>query len=129
MPKKDELELQPLVDEFPAERVAPLPNAARRAPFEVARPRIRRDADTEDLLNGMIAECHFAMREIAIPSACESTDGTKRRFFMSDLQGLAKAGAHVGQTIAMLRAADNPVVQGEVLAHVGRAIPATEKKT
>ena len=90
--KNGEQELKPLDDKWPTEPIAPLPNAARRAPFGVARPQIKRDGDTEDLLNGLIAECHFAIREIAIPSACESNDGLKRRYFLSDVEGLAKAG-------------------------------------
>jgi hypothetical protein len=129
MTNKDPLKMQPLDNNRSIEPVPPLPNAAVRAPFEVRRSPIRRDGDTEDLLNGLIAECHFAMREIAIPSACDTGDALTRRCFLSETTDLAKAGAFVGKTVAMLRAAGSPVVQGEVLEHVGQAIPAIEKKS
>lgn len=129
MTTKDELKLQPLDNKGSIEPVAPLPNAALHAPFEARRSPIRRDADTEDLLNGLIAECHFAMREIAIPSACDTRDALTRRYFLDDTEGLAKAGAYVGKAVAMLRAAGHPIVQGEVLEYVGQTIPAIEKKS
>ena len=79
---------------------------ATAASFTHARLReIPRDGDTEDLLNGLIAECHFLMREVALPSATQVRDATTRMQFLNTAMSLAKTGGRVGRTIAKLRGA------------------------
>lgn len=65
---------------------------------------IRRDADTEDLLNGLIAQCHFGMRSIALPSAIEARNDQSRDLYLVRSMDFATAGAKVGKSIAKLRA-------------------------
>jgi hypothetical protein len=79
---------------------------ARAAPFGPARMRsIPREGDTEDLLNGLIAECHFLMREVALPTAVEVRDADTRAQFLNLAMQMAKTGATVGKTVARLRGA------------------------
>ncbi|HWA89719.1 MAG TPA: hypothetical protein VG889_06765 [Rhizomicrobium sp.] len=66
---------------------------------------IRPDGTTEDLLNGMIAELHFLMRGIALPSAVASQNDQARDLYLMRAMDLAKTGAKVGKSIAALRAA------------------------
>ncbi len=77
-----------------------------KAPFPTPpAAKIRRDGDTEDLLNGLIAECHFLMRELAMPSACQTGDPLTRQQFIDSAMNLAVTGANVGKVVAKLRAA------------------------
>ena len=76
------------------------------APFPHKRLReIPRDGDTEDLLNGLIAECHFLMRDVALPTAVQVRDATTRMQFLNTAMSLAETGAKVGRTVAKLRGA------------------------
>ena len=100
------------------------------APFAApGMERIRREGDTEDLLNGMIAELHYMMREVALRSACQTTDKLSRQHFLMNAMALAETGAKVGKTIAKLRAADRVVElhQHRVIEQVARTLPAREK--
>ena len=81
---------------------------------------------TEALLNRLIAECYVAMRDVAIPLAATTGDGITRRFYLSDAMDLAKAGAAVGKTVAMLRAAGQ-AVEGGVLEQASKLLPAIAK--
>src|ERR1700729_1238085 len=55
----------------PETEAAPNPDKPSLDPF----------AGTEVLLNNLIAECHFAMREVAIPAALKTKDAlTAQRF-------------------------------------------------
>ncbi|HEX4862023.1 MAG TPA: hypothetical protein VFV07_12360 [Rhizomicrobium sp.] len=83
-------------------------------------------AGTEELLNSLIAECHYAMREVAIPSACNVDDALTRQLFLSEAVSLAQAGAGVGKTVAMLRAADRYAQVG-TSEQMDRVLPAIEK--
>jgi hypothetical protein len=67
------------------------------------RPEIRGDLDTESLLNGLIAECHLMMREIALPSALRAFDVESRQTALHTAMHFAQTGASVGKTIAKLR--------------------------
>ncbi|HTT98093.1 MAG TPA: hypothetical protein VMF58_08585 [Rhizomicrobium sp.] len=69
---------------------------------------IARDGDTEYLLNGVIAEMHFIMRELAVPTAAETRDADMRRRYIASSIDLALAAAKVGKTVAGLRAAATP---------------------
>jgi hypothetical protein len=66
---------------------------------------IAREGDTEYLLNGLIAECHYIMRELALPTAAKATQGEQRVRFIATAIDLARTGASVGKAVAKLRAA------------------------
>ncbi len=89
------------------EPVADIPReVARAVPFPHPRLRaIPREGDTEDLLNGLIAECHFLMREVALPTAIQVNDATTRAQFLGTAMSLAETGAKVGRIVAKLRGA------------------------
>jgi hypothetical protein len=57
------------------------------------------------LLNGLIAECHLMMREIALPSAVRAFDVESRYAALRTAMSFAETGANVGKTIAKLRSA------------------------
>jgi len=79
------------------------------APFPTpALAPIARDGDTEYLLNGVIAEMHYIMRELAVPTAAETGDADMRRRYIGSSIELALAAAKVGKTVAGLRAACQP---------------------
>ncbi len=59
--------------------------------------------DTESALNGLIAECHFLMHEIAYHAACLTYDPVDRISYLTAAQNLALTGAKVGETVAKLR--------------------------
>jgi hypothetical protein len=86
---------------------------------------IDRGGDTEGLLNGLIAECHYWMRDVAMPSACRTYDAGTRRDFMNSAMELAVTGARVGEAVAKLRAAGQvtELRQRHVIEHVERALP------
>lgn len=69
---------------------------------------IARDGDTEYLLNGVIAEMHYIMRELAVPTAAETRDADMRRRYIASAIDLALASAKVGKTVVGLRAAGQP---------------------
>jgi hypothetical protein len=60
-------------------------------------------ADTEDLLNGLIGELHFLMREVAFRCIIQTTDADERIRFMNSAMSLAKTGAEVAETVGHLR--------------------------
>lgn len=60
-------------------------------------------ADTETLLNALIAECHFLMREVAFRTMCDSKDPVDRLRFLDVTMGMIRAGATVGDSVARLR--------------------------
>jgi hypothetical protein len=92
------------------------------APFPAPeRPVIARDCDTEYLLNGLIAECHYVMRELVLPTAAETKDGDQRVRFISSVIDLARTGASVGKAVAKLRAAGQmpELRQRHIVEHLG----------
>jgi hypothetical protein len=79
---------------------------AANAPFPTPEQTvIARERDTEYLLNGIIAECHYMMRELVLPTAAEARLGDQRVRFISTAIDLARTGASVGKAVAKLRAA------------------------
>ncbi len=81
--------------------------ARANAPFaDPEAPKIRRGNDTEDLLNGMIAECHYLMRDVVMPTACRATHPDTRARFLSSAMALAETGGHLAKVVAKLRKAD-----------------------
>ncbi|HXM00828.1 MAG TPA: hypothetical protein VN932_12930 [Rhizomicrobium sp.] len=60
-------------------------------------------AQTEDLLNGLIGECHYLMREVAFRSICQCSDPTDRVQFMRTAMEFAKTGAEVANAVVHLR--------------------------
>lgn len=79
------------------------------APFPTpALTLIARDGDTEYLLNGVIAEMHYIMRELTVPTAAETRDADMRRRYIASAIDLALASAKVGKAVVGLRAAGQP---------------------
>lgn len=72
------------------------------------RPRlVRRDAhlsdDTEKLLNEMIGECGFLMREVAFRCIVQSPGVEDRLAFLRSAMNCAETGAKVAESVAKLR--------------------------
>ena len=112
---------EPTKDHAPDLGTAPMDNA----PFAVPAPKtIRRAAETEDLLNGLIAECHYLMREVALPSAVGTSWEETRHGFLNRAISLANAGAEVAGAVAKLRIADriSPEAQGRIIDAVAKTI-------
>ncbi len=112
---------EPTEDHAPDLGTAPRDNA----PFAVPAPKtIRRSAETEDLLNGLIAECHYLMREVAMPSAVGTSWEQTRGGFLSQAMGLANTGANLAGAVAKLRIADrvSPEAQGRIIEAVAKTI-------
>jgi hypothetical protein len=88
-------------------------------------PEIDRGGDTEDLLNGLIAECHYWMREVVMPTACRTHDANVRRDFVNTAMEFAVTGARVGEAVAKLRSAGQvtELRQRHVVEHVERVLP------
>lgn len=59
--------------------------------------------DTETLLNSLIGECHFLMREVAFRCIIQTTDADERVRFMNSAMSLAETGAKVAETVGHLR--------------------------
>lgn len=100
---------------------------AQPAPFVASpQPRIRRDGDTEDLLNGLIAECHYMIRAVALPSASRTVDPVTRQRFLGTMMDFANTGARLGKTVAKLRAAERVIElsRHEIIEQVARTVPA-----
>ncbi len=60
--------------------------------------------DTETMLNAMIGDCHFLMREVAYRCAVQSSDAVDRLSFLRGALGCAETGAKLADSIARLRA-------------------------
>ncbi len=110
--------------ELEEDQVHPLQEAKQKAPFPVGAPAIRRTAETEDLLNGLIAECHYLMREVALPSAVGTDWMQTRATFLGHAVDLANTGANVASAVAKLRIADRvgPEAQGRIIDAVAKTI-------
>ncbi|HEX3673718.1 MAG TPA: hypothetical protein VHU87_05545 [Rhizomicrobium sp.] len=90
-----------------ADRVPPLSFAPElSATSHPQAPDIRDSDETEALLNGLIAECHFLMREVAFRTICDSRDPLDRLRFLEASRTMMKAGASVGKAVARLRNGD-----------------------
>jgi hypothetical protein len=88
-PKPYKAQRQPRLADPAAERAVP----ARDGPLP----------DTETLLNALIEECRFLMREVAFHSMRLTSVADDRLRFMSAAESLAVTGAKVGETVAKLR--------------------------
>ncbi|MEJ0043843.1 MAG: hypothetical protein WDM81_17240 [Rhizomicrobium sp.] len=75
---------------------------AEDAPHRVVRP-APASSDTEALLNGLIGECGFLMREVAFRCIIQTTDVDDRVRFMNAAMSLAETGAKVAETVGRLR--------------------------
>jgi hypothetical protein len=60
--------------------------------------------DTETLLNGLIEECRFLLREVAFNSARLTPNVDDRVRFLSSAESLAMTGAKIADTVVRLRA-------------------------
>lgn len=61
-----------------------------------------RDGETHLLLNAIIGECHFLMREVTFRSLCRSTELEDRMTWLTASMRLAETGARVGDSVARL---------------------------
>lgn len=77
-------------------RIAALAEAAR--PEGAGEPAV-----TESLLNAMIGECHFLMREVAFRSMCQAQVLEDRMRWVDAAMRLATTGADVAKGVARLR--------------------------
>jgi hypothetical protein len=126
-------ELQAEIRAFRAASVNPGPPQAKpqaksepcRPPFGGV-PTLDASMGTEMLLNNMLAECHGVMRHLAIPLAAEAPDPYSCRQFLSEAVSLVRAGAAIGKTVAMLRAADRYAEAG-TFEQMDKVFPAIEK--
>ncbi len=71
-------------------------------PHRIVRPAAM-PSDTETLLNDLIGECGFLMREVAFRCIIQTTDADQRIRFMNSAMGLAETGAKVAETVGRLR--------------------------
>ncbi|HEY8696950.1 MAG TPA: hypothetical protein VIM02_04985 [Rhizomicrobium sp.] len=61
-----------------------------------------RDGETHLLLNAIIGECHFLMREVTFRSLCRATELEDRMTWLTASMKLAETGARVGDSVARL---------------------------
>src|ERR1051326_1067752 len=61
-----------------------------------------REGETHQLLNAIIGECHFLMREVTFRSLCRSTELEDRMAWLNASVKLAETGAKVGDSVARL---------------------------
>lgn len=71
-------------------------------PHRITRPS-QSLADTETLLNELIGECGFLMREVAFRCIIQTTNPDERIRFMNAAMGLAETGAKVAESVGRLR--------------------------
>jgi len=107
---------------FPTRRHVRLPVPAREP---AASARDAAPPDTETLLNGLIEECRFLMREVAFHSMRLTSDVDDRLRFMSAAESMAMTGAKVGESVAKLRGGTTVVEerrQHMLVEHVQRVV-------
>jgi hypothetical protein len=90
-------EVEDFLDDVP-HRAEPLPPLAPPPSLPCAA------ADTETLLNGLIEECRYLLREVAFNSARLTADADDRIRFLSSAESLAMTGAKIADTVARLPA-------------------------
>lgn len=89
-----------------AEPTDPLPDESLAPHMTFAAPRPDAPdptAQTETLINGMIAELHMTMRAIVLPSAARAVDYGSRQAFLGTAMNLAKTGGKLGRVVAKIR--------------------------
>jgi hypothetical protein len=74
----------------------------KNAPVPAA-PTNLSNTSTEDLLDGLIAEVHAVIREIALPAVVGAEDDSERRRYLATVMELVRTGAAVGEAVAKLR--------------------------
>lgn len=84
--------IAPYVPAIPQLEIAPVPQQL---------PAV--DDQTEALLNAIIGECHFYMREVTFPSLCHAGNADDRMGWIGKAVQLAETGARVGKAVARLR--------------------------
>ncbi|MBV9570407.1 MAG: hypothetical protein JO056_04110 [Alphaproteobacteria bacterium] len=82
-------------------------------------------AQTEALLNAIIGECHFMMREVAFRSMCQADVLEDRRIWANTAMDFARTGAKVANSVAGLRhgvgvkeTRHTTIIQNQVAAQV-----------
>jgi len=85
------------------ERLVRLPDCSTPTAAETPAPQACPSPETERLLNGLIEECRFLMREVAFHSARLTPNASDRIRFLTAAGSLATTGAKVGETIARMR--------------------------
>ncbi|HEX4302991.1 MAG TPA: hypothetical protein VHZ78_09365 [Rhizomicrobium sp.] len=88
--------------------------APRRAPADLdlpacmptkRRPELKFEDDTETMLNEMIGDCQFLMREVAYRCIAQASDPADRLEFLGHALNCAVVGTKIADSIARLRAA------------------------
>lgn len=97
-------------------------------------PEIQNSVCTEFLLNGLIAECHLMIREIAVGSMCATNDARVRMDFMNSAMSMARTGAEIAETVGHLRVGHTGEERKHItMEHVirrerGEGVPVAEKQ-
>lgn len=83
------------------------------------------DDQTGTLLNAIIGECHFMMREVAFRSMCQADVLEDRRLWANTAMDFARTGAKVANSVASLRhgigvkeTRHTTIIQNQVAAQV-----------
>ena len=94
----------PLLHAHLAPRIVPanLDLPARMTPKR--RPERKFEDDTENMLNEMIADCQFLMREVAYRCIAQASDPADRSEFLGRALDCAAVGAKIADSISRLRA-------------------------
>jgi hypothetical protein len=84
-------------------------------------------ADTETLLNGLIDECGFLMREVAFRLVQTAPDRDEAVAFLGRAMALATTGAEVGLAVAKLRKASIAESRQSITLERFERVPEIEK--
>ena len=83
--------------------------------------------DTETLLNGLIEECGFLMREVSFRLVRDAPDCDMAALHMNRAMALAETGAKVGLTVAKLRKASIAESRQSITLERVERLPEIEK--
>lgn len=92
-------------------KLSPITDMPDRLPTDdpwTARPKPPSGADTETLLNQLIEECGFLMKEVVFRMMCRTETHETRLSYIRRAMELAETGAKVGDSVARLRS--GPVI-------------------
>ena len=84
-------------------------------------------ADTETLLNGLIDECRFLMREVSFRLVQSAPDCDMAALHLNRAMALATTGAEVGKAIAKLRKANVAESRQSITLERVERLPEIEK--
>ena len=85
-------------------------------------------ADTETLLNGLIDECGFLMREVSFRLVRDAPDCDMAALHMNRAMALAKTGAEVGLAVTKLRKANLAESRQSITLERVERLPEIEKR-